>query len=893
MSTKLHIPALRPGRVLRPRLLQRLNAGLAGKVNLISAPAGFGKTTIVSEWIRQAGRPAAWLSLDEQDNDPLRFLSYLIRALQCICPDFGESALGNLQALQRKGVSLEQSDFLDEFVSEIAAIQMAFILVLDDYHVITHSTVQHVLQFLLNHQPETMHWVIATRTDPPWPLGRLRARRELNEVRASDLRFTSQESEEFLNDRMGLALAAQDVAALEGRTEGWIAGLQLAALSLQGQIDRHQFIEDLAGSHRFIFDYLVEEALEKQPPDIQDFLLQTSLLQQMNAGLCDALTGRSDSQDVLLYLERSNLFLQPLDHDRYWYRYHHLFADLLRIKLGQTRSAQVPALHRSASLWFEKNKLIAEAIHHALLAGDFELVVRLVKGKAFSMLDTGELLTLLGWLDALPRNLILCEPWMSVFYAWALAYTGQLKRAEEYLLQAESMLVDSPASCTSQHPQEYLMGHIAAIRALIAKNTGEMSRAIEFSQVALNYLPEQDYKTRCYVAQTQGSALLAVGKLDAAAQAFQSAIIASQRAQDIHRVIHALCDLSGLQWMLGQLRNADASSREALGLVEQNIKEGEHRLPDSGYAYARRARILLEWNQVEAAWQHVEQGIALSQRRGQADILFFCLVTRAEIQISIKDVPGALATLQKVRLITGSGASWHDALLDQFENEARLSGGDVAAPERWLQKLGWKPGDEIPADQANAFEFIARILVAKHEYAAAIRLLDHLIAQEQAKGVLAFVLLFRLTLAVAWQRLGNTEQALNALNLALAQAEPEGYIRTFTDRGAPIQDLLQKAAGRGMHPEYVRRLLDVFEAPKARDVTLPSQSAAPQPVEPFSERELEVLRLLNTDLAAPEIADRLIISTHTVRSHIKSIYRKLNVHGRYEAVLQAKALHLL
>lgn len=889
MSTKLHIPSLRPGRVLRPRLLQRLNAGLSGKVNLISAPAGFGKTTIVSEWIRQVGRPAAWLSLDEQDNDPLRFLSYLIRALQYICPDFGESALENLQTLQHKGVSLEQSDFLDEFVSEIAEIQMAFILVLDDYHVITHSTVQHVLQFLLNHQPETMHWVIATRTDPPWPLGRLRARRELNEVRASDLRFTSQESAEFLNDRMGLALAAQDMAALEGRTEGWIAGLQLAALSLQGQVNRHQFIEDLAGSHRFIFDYLVEEALEKQPPDIQDFLLQTSLLQQMNAGLCDTLTGRSDSQDVLLYLERSNLFLQPLDHDRYWYRYHHLFADLLRIKLGQTRSAQVPALHRTASLWFEKNKLIAEAIHHALLAGDFELVVRLIKGSAFSMMDTGELFTLLGWLDALPHNLILDEPWISVFYAWALAYTGQLNRAEEYLLQAETRLVEMPGMDTREH----LLGHIAAIRVLIARNSGKMDRAVELAQVALHYLPEQDYKTRCYVAQTQGNVLLAVGKLESAAQVFQSAIIASQRAQDIHRVIHALCDLSGLQWMLGQLRGADLSCREALRLVEHNMKEGERQSPDSGYAYARLSRILLEWNQVEAAWQHVEQGVALSQRRGQADILFFCLVTRAEIQNSIKDTPGALATFQKARLITSSGAAWHETLLDQFENETRLIQGDLASAERWLQKFGWKPGDAIPADQANAFEFIARILVAKREYAAAIRLLDHLIAQEQSKGVLAFVLLLRLTLAVAWQKLGNTEQALNVLSLALAQAEPEGYIRTFTDRGAPIQDLLQKAAGRGMHPEYVRRLLDVFEDPKARDVTLPSQSAAPQPVEPFSERELEVLRLLNTDLAAPEIADRLIISTHTVRSHIKSIYRKLNVHGRYEAVLQAKALHLL
>ncbi len=890
ISTKLQLPALRSGLVVRPRLLQQLNAGLAGKLTLISASTGFGKTTLASAWAQQCGRPVAWLALDELDNDPRRFVTYLIHAIQTVQQGFGVALLESLKTAPAPSISPAPGGWLEALIAEIAAYPNSFLLALDDYHLITNPAIQEMLTFLLTHQSPNLHLILISRADPPWALGRLRARREMNEIRTADLRFTTQEAAEFLNTCMGLNLTEQEIASLDQRTEGWIAGLQLAALSLQGQAHPQEIISSLAGTHRFIADYLIEEVLEKQTPEIQEFLLKTSILSQMNAALCDELTGRGDSQTTLMKLEQANLFLQSLDNERYWYRYHHLFADLLRIKLGQAHSTQIAVLHRHASQWFEKNKMIAEAIRHALAANDFMQAMSLVKGTAFSMLDSGELATLIGWLDSIPQDLINTQPWMSIFYAWALAYTDQLNRAEEYLLKAESALPDFSEPDNPQYKREYILGYIAAIRVLISKNRGEMSLAVGLANEALKYLPDQDYKTRCYVAQTLGDAHLFVGNLDAASQALQAAIEASQKIDDINRTVHVLCDLAGLQWMLGQLRASEASCLEALRLAENNLA-GEKYASGAGIAHARLSRILLEGNDAESALRHVEQGLALSKQRGEADILFFCLVTLAEIQISNKDAQGAVTTLQKARPKPGSGAAWHAALLDQFEAEALFSQGNLVAAERWFQNLGWNIGDEMPEGQANAFEFVARILIAKHEYSAALDLLDSLLIQEQAKGVKAFVLLFLISQAIAWQARGEVDLALTALDQALAQAEPEGYVRTFTDRGAPIRGLLQKAVERGMHVQYAQRLLAVLNS--APDTTISSSKPdMAKIVEPFSDRELEVLRLLSTDLAAPEIADRLIISSNTVRTHIKSLYRKLNAHSRHEALAHAREWQL-
>ena len=853
LVSKIHTPSTRIDTVKRPRLLQQLNDGINSKMSLVSAPAGFGKTTTVIEWIRQTGRPVAWLSLDEQDNDPSRFLSYLIRAIQNILPGFGESVLDDIQNSIQNGKSQRPNSLSEMVLNEIAEIQSPFIFVLDDYHVITNPVIQDIFRFLIDSQPDKMHLIITTRTDPSWPLGRLRARRDINEIRASDLRFTPQEAAEFLNERTGLNLTEQEVITLEKRTEGWIAALQLAALSMMGQSDNHKFIENLAGSHRFISDYLVEEVLEKQPPGVQEFLLKTSILQQMNASLCDELMGHQDSQSVLLYIEQSNLFLQALDNERCWYRYHHLFADLLRVKLEQTHSDWIPGLHQCASKWFEKQGLMAEAVQHSISAHDYQHVVILVEKNAFSILDMGELTTLTGWLDTIPRDLMLNEPWMSVFYAWALAYTGQYKVVEEHLLHAESVLNNFPEWGNSSNKRNHIKGHIAAIRTMVSKNNGKMLQAIEFADLALKFLSDQDDKTRCFVAAMQGNAQLFCEKPEEAAQSFQIAIQAGQKAGETHMAVHVLCDLAGLQILLGQLRNAEISCLQALHLAEHSTKYGKQPAPGADFAHARLSGILLKRNEIDKALINAEKSLLLSKQRGQADITFFCLLTMAEVLHHKQDLSGALATLQIARQMK-SGAAWHLAIIEQYEVSIKLAHGDINVAEDWLAKLDWKLGDEIPDGQGMVFNLVAQILMAKNENAAALKILEQLLVHAQATGAIAFVLNISVLQALAWQALGDMEQALTALKRALSLGESEGYVGVFMEKPAQMHALLHQVAAQGIHEKYIRLLLTALE-----DSTdgLPTKVSVFD--ESFSEREMEVLRLLGSDLTSSDIANKLVI----------------------------------
>ncbi|MCU0485880.1 MAG: LuxR C-terminal-related transcriptional regulator [Anaerolineales bacterium] len=872
LFAKIQLPAVRSGLVLRPRLLQKLNAGFDGKLTLVSASTGFGKTTLVSEWLRQCGRPVAWLALDELDNDPLRFFAYLVRAIQEIKAGFGAALLENLKASRTIPPGM-----LEALTSEIAEIQAAFLLALDDYHAITNHVIQEMLQFVVNNQPGNLHLVIISRTDPPWPLGRLRARREVNEIRAADLRFTPEETAEFLNERMRLSLTPEQVSALESRTEGWIAGLQLAALSLQGQANPQAIIASLAGSHRFIADYLIEEVLEKQVSETQEFLLKTSILSQMNAALCDHLTGRSDSQAILLQLEQANLFLQALDGERQWFRYHHLFADLLRARLTQTRRTELPALHRAASQWCEGQGLVSEAVGHALAAQDFERVTRLVAGNAFLLLDTGELTTLLGWLDALPRPLLMAQPWLSVFYAWALAYTGQLDQVETHLRHAENTLA---AESKPDSDQVQLQGHIAAIRTLLAKNSGHMSHAVELADQALRCLPEDDQKTRSFVAAMLGNALLWGNQLDEAAAAFQMAVQAAQQAGETHMAVHALCDLAGMHILRGQLRSAEAACQRALRLA---ASRGVRPIPGADFAHARLAGVLLHRNELESARRHAELGLELSKRRGQADITFFCLLTLAEVRRCLEDAPGAQAALQQARQIE-SGADWHTAVIAQSEASLALSQGSLLPAETWLAKLGWQPGDLIPTGRDTAFLLVTQILLARREYRAALDIIAQLLDRSRVSGSLTIELLLLVLQAQAYHGMGKTDSALSALQRALELAEPEGYVRIFVDKTTPLQNLLTQAKVRGIRRTYVQRLLAAYELPEAPLL---------QTIENFSERELEVLHLLATGLESAEIAEKLVISANTARTHIKHLYRKLNAHSRYEAILQARTLKLL
>src|SRR5438132_8928876 len=523
LATKLYLPRLRPNVVSRPRLLERLNEGLHRKLTLISAPAGFGKTTLVSEWVEGIDRPIAWLSLDEGENDPARFLAYLVAALQTIAAHIGEGVLGVLQSPQPP----PPEAILTALLNEITTLPDHFVLVLDDYHVIDAKPVDMALTYLVEHLPPQMHLVIATREDPQLPLARLRARSHLTEVRAADLRFTASEAAEFLTQVMGLSLSAADIAALEDHTEGWIAGLQLAALSMQGHQDVSGFIRAFAGNHRYIVDYLVEEVLQRQPEGVRSFLLQTAILDRLSGSLCDAVTGQEEGNARLEALERGNFFVVPLDDKRHWYRYHHLFAEVLSAHLMAEQPDQVSTLHRRASAWYEQHGEVSDAIRHALAAADFARAADLVELGVLAMLRSRQEATLLGWLKALPDELVHCRPVLSVDYAGALLASGQLEGVEGRLRDAERWLdttaemrglASAPATAMVVVDEEefgHLPATIAIARAGLALTRGDVQGTVTYARRALDLAPEDAHLTRGSAAALLGLASWTSGDLEA------------------------------------------------------------------------------------------------------------------------------------------------------------------------------------------------------------------------------------------------------------------------------------------------------------------------------------------------------------------------------------------
>ncbi|MCP5099672.1 MAG: hypothetical protein GY943_29310 [Chloroflexi bacterium] len=895
LQTKLYVPRLRPLLTPRPHLIKQLNQGLQQgcKLTLISAPAGFGKTTLLTEWLAtqspihndQSSIKTAWLSLDGRDNDPARFLAYFVAALEQIDGNLGQTFTNAPNTFMPSGKEPLQETLLISLLNEIGELPHSFRLVLDDYHVITNTAVQNILTFLLDNLPPQMHLVISTRADTPWALSRLRVRQQINEIRAKELRFTAEETAVFLNKTMALTLSPEDVTVLEARTEGWIAGLQLAALTLQKDTDNSQFIRTFASSNRFIFDYLAEEVLERQPPELQDFLLQTSILAQMNSQLCAAVLEQDETQETLKQLEQNNLFLIPLDNEQQWYRYHRLFADLLHNRLRQTIPNQIPILHLRAAAWFAQEGMIAEAVSHARAANDLEQMVRLVKGNAFAMLDIGELTTLKGWLDALPDKVVLAEPWMSLFYAWTLAYLGQTDAVEQHLKNAEQGL-----ACANKEDGQHLSGQIAAIRTFLAKLKGEMLPAVQLANQALTQLPVDDFKTRSFVAAMLGTVLQQTGDLAAAARAFNTAVSSSRKAGNSHMAVHALCDLAGLQLLQGRLNKADATCREALELAENSAKRGGRPLPGADFAHARLSGVLLRRNELDAALHHAQQGFELSQQRGQADILTFCALALTAVQFELNDEHGWRQTLRQVRQVERDTAR-HNALIDFVEVEFGLLGGDVETAVAWAEANQLHADNEIQPGQTFYTLFLARLLIAQNKTNEALTLLERLLAIEEKSGAMGLVISIHVLQTIAWQTTKNNESALTALKRAISLAEPEGYVRIFMEDSAIMQPLLQQLAHQGIATAYVNQLLSALENENKSATTEPS---LPEPLEePLSDREIEVLRLMETDLRAPEIADQIFVSVHTVRSHIKSIYRKLNVHSRYEAVAKAQELALL
>ena len=923
LTTKLYIPPPRPALVPRPRLVERLNAGLdtACRLMLVSASAGFGKTTLLSEWIYSVETAEqtvptlfAWLSLDKGDNDSTRFWTYVVAALREVRLDIGTAALTILQSPQPATTSAPHDQvewietILTDLINELAETGSApLVLVLDDLHLIENSQIHAELVFLMEHLPPHMHLVVSSRADPPWPLARWRARCQITELRSEDLRFTFVEVAAFLS-LLKLDLSPADVAALEERTEGWIAGLQMAAISMQARkqaqdtADLTGFVQAFTGSHRFVLDYLIEEVLNQQPPDVHKFLLQTSILERMSAPLCDAVTGRNDGQALLTQLEQANLFLFSLDDERRWYRYHHLFADLLRSRLGQMQPDESPELHRRASEWYERNGFIAEAVSHAFAGGDSEHVARLAAANALALVDHGELTTLAQWLNALPSEITRSQPWLNVARAWVLAYTGPLDRIDALLGDAENSLPP-----LDRNPDECrLAGHAATIRAYIAWLRNEGKHCADYAHAALEQLPQNDM-ARGLAATVLGSALASMGKLEESIRASEQSLAICQAAGNTHVAMLAMSNHAYTLLLMGRLHEAATACRQELDVGEQRSH-----LPAAGSVYSILSAVLREWNDLEEAVRCARHGLELGERWGQTDTLTVNYTYLASVLQAIGDLDGAAEAIEKAKRVAHGLSPWFDALVLADEAHLNLARGDIAAASRWAQANEAMLNGELALSYCSTYLVLARTLVALGKLDDALRFLARLLSMAEAAGAKLYIVRILVLQAVVWQAQGKLDQALTALGRAIELAEPEGLVRAFVDSGEPVRVLIAEYGHLRLRAvqvlritnhnlkSYTDKLLAAFgsgpPSGQARtEIPHPSKGEIPKSeiIEPLSDRELEVLRLLGSHLSSTEIAEVLVISANTVRSHIKSIYGKLNVHHRHAALERAKELGLL
>ncbi len=909
LATKLYAPSSRPSLVARPHLIDRLNDGLDGKLTLIAAPAGFGKTTLVGEWLATCQQPSAWYSLDEGDGDLVRFLSYLIAAFQTVSPSIGQETIARLQSPQTPPIE----SILTILLNELATIPNSHILVLDDYHVLDAQPIDHAVTFLLDHLPPQMHVIITTREDPPLPLARYRVRSQLTEIRATDLRFTPAEAAKFFNEVMGLDLSAEEIADLETRTEGWIAGLQMAALAMQGlsqqgRANTASFIQAFTGSHRFVLDYLVEEVLQNQPEHVRSFLMQTAILGRLNGPLCESVTGSEDGRGMLERLERGNLFVVPLDDQRHWFRYHHLFTDVLRARLSDEQPHQVPVLHRRASEWCEQNGLLADAIQHALAAEDFERAADLIE-LARPLLEKGTRDTITrSWVEHLPEPIVHARPALNLGYAWALLDAGDLEAAKGRLQDVEQTLtaVDGTNTVVTDEAQyRAIPASLATAWVYYAQATGDIEGTINYAEQALVALPEDAYTLRAQITGLLGLTHWATGDLDKAQHALQDAASFVHHAGNTLDTIPGAFVVADILMTRGQLHAARQTYEDALHLAAEHGEPAPLGLEN---VYSGLSDLHREWNDLTAAAQDLATSKRLGERVGERVWRYRWRLAQARLYASLGNLDGALDMLNE------AAVSYIRTPLPDVRPVAALKArvwlkqGKLSAALGWVRERGLSVDDDLT--YALEFEHIilARVLIAQYkrdrnqndETEHAIHhvggLLTRLLKAAESGGRVGSAIEILMLQALAHRAQDDIPAALAALERALICAEPEGYVRTFVDEGPPMEQLLHAATDRGIMPTYTGKLLAAFKPGQQRDLVAPSLPLAPsrQPlIEPLSQRELDVLRLLNSELSGPEIADELVVALSTVRTHTKRIYGKLNVNSRRAAVKRAAELGLI
>ncbi|MFC5265797.1 LuxR C-terminal-related transcriptional regulator [Kribbella qitaiheensis] len=873
VETKLRIPRRR-GVVGRERLGERLRRG--DRLTVVSGPAGFGKTTLVAEWAAESACPVAWVSLDRRDNDPALFWAYLLAALKIAEPGVGDGALSLLESGKPPIEAV-----LGTLINDLDALANELVVVLDDYHVIEALEVQEGMAFLVENLPPQVRLVIAARADPGLPLARMRARGELVEIRAADLRFTADETAAYLNGVMELGLTAGDVEALEGRTEGWIAALQLAALSMQGRDDVGAFIAGFAGDDRYVVDYLVEEVLQRQPEDVRRFLLHTSILDRLTGPLCDAVTGQPGGKAMLVALERGNLFLVPLDDRRQWYRYHQLFADVLRAHLLDEQPDHIPELHRRASTWYESNGEPAVAIDHALAAKDFEHAADLVETATPAMLRDRREGALLSWLEALPDEVIKVRPALTVRYAGTLLSTNQTEGVETLLRDAERWLESDANKSPEADEQEVrrLPGWIAVYRAGLALMMGDPAATMTHARRGLELLDPDDLLGQGAASALIGLASWGSGDLETAHEAYTATTASLRKAGYIADVLGCSITLADIRIVQGRLGDAMRTYEQALRLAAEQEGPPLRGTPDM---YVGISALHREHGDLEAATRYLVRSQELGEHLGLPQNPHRWRVAMARIREAEGDPDAALDLYDEAERLYVGDFSPDVRPVPAMRARVWIAQGRLGDVSSWLSERGLSSDDEL--SYLHEFEHVtlARALLAQQRSDEAIGLLERLrqAADEGGRSTIEILVLQALT----QQLRGDVPAALVPLERALVLAEPEGYFRIFVDEGAPMAALLKAAR----QTEYVGRLLTAFDKTELHKTT--KKQAL---IEPLSERELDVLRLLGTDLDGPDIARELIVSLNTVRTHTQHIYAKLGVNNRRAAVRRAEELDLL
>jgi LuxR family maltose regulon positive regulatory protein len=904
LRTKFYISRLRAQRVQRTRLVEQLNAGLNRRLTLVSAPAGFGKTTLMTEWAAAYPGEIAWLTLDEHDNDPVRFTTYMIAALQNVDENLGQ----DLGQLFKSLDASQTSEILTSLINQIHALpplDAPHVLVLDDYHNIHDQRIHEALIFLLDNLPPQLRLVIVTRADPPFPFARLRGRGQLTELRQTDLSFSLDEADQFLTQVMGLSLSPEQATALQGRTEGWVAGLQMAALSIRGLDDAAAFIREFTGSNRYILDYLVEEVLERQPGHVQTFLGDTAVLKRMCAPLCEVLLGWDaagggeglspprTSQDVLEYLESENLFIVPLDDHREWYRYHHLFLELLRRRLEETRPDESVKLHWRASQWFEREGLISDAIHHALAAGEHHHAAGLIERQAESFIMRSEFSTVEAWCAALPEEIRRDRPLLRAYHALITLLSGYPVDAIERNL----------GEVYSDDPVEQAQDEILLLHAILAFFRGDIPRTIDLSTRVLDSLPEDRLFLRGLATRNLGTVYLMIGDVAKASQTFEQDVRISQHSNDQLGVVTGFQRLGASSAIQGQLHAAHKHFRQAVNLGKD--AKGK-RLLIAVKSLAGLADVLREWNDLERAEYYALESVKVADRwsvaYGIAGYLVLARVHQGQgdIQVAYQVMADAVQLA-----VDYDATDLDDILAEAYQARLNIMTANVAACERWAEKRGLdglllddgEPAVGLAHRLHHVREIedlvLARLCLARRDPERALKLLAPLADAARRLGRTGILIEVLILQSRAYQSLDNTNQAIAHLERALALGEPQGYMRIFLDEGQPVAQLLYEAARRGISQTYVGKLLKAYQPETGEPLPGAALKAKRRLVEPLSEREIEILEQIAEGLSNREIAQRLYLSTSTVKSHIYNIYGKLDVHSRTKAVAKARALGIL